>query len=60
MPSPTDPAATPYVFGSSHAAGRCQFVFGDGSVRGLSPSIDTTTLGRLAARNDGQVIGPYE
>ena len=33
-----------------------QFVLVDGSVRFLTDSIDATLLGRLAARNDGEVI----
>ncbi len=42
-------------FGSYHP-GICQFVFGDGSVRPLSTSINPVTLGYLAHRNSGQVI----
>jgi prepilin-type processing-associated H-X9-DG protein len=42
-------------FGSWHT-GLCQFVFGDGSVRGLRNSLPGTTLGLLANRSDGQVI----
>jgi prepilin-type N-terminal cleavage/methylation domain-containing protein len=42
-------------FGSYHT-GICQFVFCDGSVHALPVSIDATTLGRLASRNDGQVV----
>jgi hypothetical protein len=42
-------------FGSYHD-GICQFVFCDGSVHAISISIDGTTLGRLASRNDGQPI----
>jgi prepilin-type N-terminal cleavage/methylation domain-containing protein len=42
-------------FGSYHP-GICQFVLCDGSVRGLSVSIDQTNLGRLANRKDGQPI----
>jgi prepilin-type processing-associated H-X9-DG protein len=42
-------------FGSRHP-GVCQFVMCDGSVRPIQNSTDVTTLGRLAARNDGQVI----
>ena len=43
-------------FGSWHS-GVCNFAFGDGSVKAIKTSIDEVTLGRLAARNDGQVIG---
>jgi prepilin-type processing-associated H-X9-DG protein len=42
-------------FGSWHT-GVCQFAFGDGSVKAISTSIDEVNLGRLAARNDGEVI----
>lgn len=42
-------------FGSYHA-GVCQFVFGDGSVAGVSITINTVVLGNLACRNDGAII----
>lgn len=42
-------------FGSYHT-GVCQFVLGDGSVRALAVSLDTTVLGCLACRDDGEVI----
>jgi prepilin-type N-terminal cleavage/methylation domain-containing protein len=42
-------------FGGPHANG-CLFVMGDGHVVPISSSIDTTTLGRLACRNDGEVV----
>jgi prepilin-type processing-associated H-X9-DG protein len=46
-------------FGSWHT-GLCQFVFADGSVKGVKNSVPGTTLGFLANRNDGQVIpGDY-
>ena len=45
-------------FGSAHP-GVCQFVFCDGSVRAVSVDVDLTTLGRLADRHDGQVVGDY-
>ncbi len=44
-----------WVFGSAHP-GVCQFVFCDGSVRGLATSTDTTTLSYLSQRADGQVV----
>jgi hypothetical protein len=48
---------TPYAnqFGSWHP-GVVQFVFGDGSVRGLKTSTAGSVLGLFAARDDGQVI----
>jgi len=49
---PTDTGSN---FGSYHP-GVCQFVMGDGSVKALNNSIDATNLGRLANRQDGQVI----
>jgi prepilin-type N-terminal cleavage/methylation domain-containing protein len=42
-------------FGSYHP-GVCQFVFGDGSVAGISTSINTVVLGNLACRFDGNII----
>jgi len=42
-------------FGSYHP-GICQFVFADGSVRGVKNSTPGTTLGLLANRSDRQVI----
>lgn len=49
------PEDTGNRFGSYHP-GTCPFVFGDGSVRWISSSIDTTTLDRLADRDSGRVI----
>jgi len=46
------------VFGSSHP-GAVNFVFGDGRVQGLTPSIDSTTLARLTTRAGGTVPGNY-
>jgi len=46
------------VFGSAHP-GTVNFVWGDGSVRGLSPTIDTTTLARLGTRAGGTVPGDF-
>jgi prepilin-type N-terminal cleavage/methylation domain-containing protein/prepilin-type processing-associated H-X9-DG protein len=45
-------------FGSWHP-GVCMFVFCDGSVRPIKNSVDNVTLGRLAERADGQVVGDY-
>ena len=42
-------------FGGPHTS-ICQFVMGDGSVRGIKTSIDVVTLTRLGHRQDGQVI----
>jgi len=42
-------------FGSWHS-GVTQFVFCDGSVKPIRNSIDETNLGRLAHRDDGQVL----
>ena len=42
-------------FGSYHP-GFCQFVFCDGTVRAIPTTIDGTTLGYLAVRNDGQPV----
>jgi prepilin-type N-terminal cleavage/methylation domain-containing protein len=46
-------------FGSYHT-GVCQFVFGDGSVRGLRNSTPGETLALLANATDGQVIPSYD
>ncbi len=43
------------VFGSFHP-GIVNFVMGDGSVRPIQVNIDEDNLGRLASREDGQVI----
>lgn len=42
-------------FGSYHTQ-ICNFVLGDGSVRGIRTSMDATTLGRLANIRDGQTV----
>ena len=44
-----------FAFGSAHP-GVVQFVLGDGSVRPVSVSIDTVTLGRACNRKDGEVL----
>src|SRR5262245_54788689 len=40
----------------SYLVNVCQFAFGDGSVRAIPVTIDTTTLGRLANKNDNEVV----
>jgi len=47
-----------FAFGSWHP-GSCQFVFADGHVEALNPSIDTQTLGYLCERADNEVIPAY-
>ncbi|HXG10400.1 MAG TPA: DUF1559 domain-containing protein [Gemmataceae bacterium] len=46
-------------FGSWHP-GVCQFAFCDGSVKAVRNSLDETTLGRLACRDDGEVVANFE
>src|SRR5262249_4375183 len=53
---PTEGGNPHQRFGSYHAGGGVNFLFVDGSVRTISSSVDLTTLGRLAARNDGQPV----
>ncbi len=43
-------------FGSWHP-GTCQFAMGDGAVQTLTIDVDLRTLGLLARRDDGQVVG---
>ncbi len=45
-------------FRSDHVGG-VQFVFGDGSVHFVSENINAQTLDKLAARNDGEVLGDW-
>jgi prepilin-type N-terminal cleavage/methylation domain-containing protein/prepilin-type processing-associated H-X9-DG protein len=45
-------------FASRHSDG-AQFFFGDGSVRMLSSSIDTTLYRRLGHREDGELVGQF-
>jgi hypothetical protein len=58
-PLATDRKEVNWVFGSYHRA-VCQFVFADGSVRGLFHTTNPTVLGYLACRNDGQVLPPLD
>ncbi|HTN76802.1 MAG TPA: DUF1559 domain-containing protein [Pirellulaceae bacterium] len=50
-----NPDMSDLCFGSAHTGG-AQFVFLDGSVHFLQQNINTTTLARLANRQDGQVV----
>jgi len=54
-PLTTDHKSLNWTFGSYHRA-VCQFVFADGSVRGIFHTIDPTVLGYLACKDDGQVL----
>jgi len=45
-----------YQYSSKHTGGIIQFAFGDGSVKGLRPSISTLTYRALAGAVDGLVI----
>lgn len=55
---PTDSYKRGNVFGSYHP-GVCQFVFCDGSVKGVSVSTPLETLRRIACRADGQTASDY-
>lgn len=58
--SPNDPVVGDNgPFGSVHP-GIVQFAFGDGRVQILRTSTPADVLGRLADRNDGEVIGNYD
>jgi prepilin-type N-terminal cleavage/methylation domain-containing protein/prepilin-type processing-associated H-X9-DG protein len=50
--------ASSRAFGSAHVGG-ANFLWADGSVRFVSQTIAPVTYGRLAQRNDGQVIDDY-
>ncbi|MCC6127366.1 MAG: DUF1559 domain-containing protein [Pirellulales bacterium] len=43
------------IFGSAHSS-TCNFVFCDGSVRGIAYTVDTPTFSRLGNRHDGKLI----
>jgi hypothetical protein len=45
-----------WAYAGSLHTGIVQFAFGDGSVRPLKETTDLTTLGRLAAMADGQIV----
>lgn len=50
-----EPLRSSEQFGSWHP-GTCQFVFGDGSIRPISTSIDPVTLGYLTNIRDGKAV----
>jgi prepilin-type N-terminal cleavage/methylation domain-containing protein len=52
--SPDEPPMS--NFGSAHP-GICLFALCDGSIQSLAVEISTTTLGRLAGRDDGEPVG---
>ena len=43
-------------FGSSHTGGQCQFLLGDGSVRGMTPATPGEVLAAFANIRDGAVV----
>ena len=47
------------TWGSDHKL-TCNFVFGDGSTRGIAKMIDEQVLANLCSRNDGQVVTDFE
>jgi prepilin-type processing-associated H-X9-DG protein len=55
--SPT--SSNNFQFGSWHAGGGVNFVFGDGSVRTLNVSTSGSILSRLAVRHDGLTVGNF-
>ena len=50
--------SNPYIFGSAHS-GVWQAVLCDGSVRGISYSIDANVHRHLGHRSSGEVIGAF-
>ncbi len=48
-----------YGWASLHSGGQIQFVFGDGSVKGLQKNIDLNILAALSTMAGGEVIGDY-
>ena len=47
-----------FAFRSAHVAG-CNFLFADGTVHFVRPSIDAATYRALGSRNGGEVVGDY-
>ena len=48
-----------WVFNNAHPAGTINFLMGDGSVRSLNKSMDSTTRRRLGGMADGLVVGEF-
>jgi prepilin-type processing-associated H-X9-DG protein len=61
LPGPPDHFADRFSkrFGSNHPTGFCQFLFGDGSVRGLEANTSGPVLAALANIADGVVLPDY-
>ncbi len=49
-----------YKYNSQHAAKMINFGLADGSVQGISPTIDGLTYRRLTGMQDSEVVGTYE
>jgi prepilin-type processing-associated H-X9-DG protein len=45
-----------YGWGSLHATGQIQFLFADGHVRGISPTVEQTVFAALATVAGGEVV----
>ena len=56
--NPKDATSWNLRFGSYHPQ-ICQFVFVDGSVKGVRVNVDTTTLSRLSVRNDDLIVPDF-
>lgn len=56
--TPSHPAGHPDDFASKHS-GVTNFLFVDGSVRGISSSIDPRTWNGLATRSGGEILGNF-
>jgi prepilin-type N-terminal cleavage/methylation domain-containing protein/prepilin-type processing-associated H-X9-DG protein len=57
--APLDPAPCKYGWGSFHTGGTINFVFCDGHVRQIDPSINTSVLAALATIAGGEVIPDF-